>query len=115
MDKLAVERNLQAYGVFAASEQLLMELVKAGANRQVMHDIIREHSMLAWVAVTAGRPNPLATSLSQDDRVTSYLPAEQVRAVLQTSNYVGDAPERARQLADRVRQLAKVLRASGAA
>jgi len=115
IDKLAVERNLQAYGVFAASEQLLMELVKAGANRQVMHDIIREHSMLAWVAVTAGRPNPLASSLSQDDRVTSYLPAERVRALLQTSGYVGDAPERARELAKRIRQLAKVLRAPGSA
>ena len=43
-------RTMQAYGPFAATERLLMALVKAGADRQVMHERIREHSLAAWAA-----------------------------------------------------------------
>ncbi|MDQ4076856.1 MAG: adenylosuccinate lyase [Chloroflexota bacterium] len=94
-----VRRNLETYGPFAATERLLMEAVKAGANRQEFHEVIRQHSLAAWEAITAGEPNPLADQLTSDPRVTEYVPAQQGRALLDASEYIGDAAERARILA----------------
>jgi adenylosuccinate lyase len=103
VDEEAVARTLAAYGTFAASERLLMELVKAGADRQAMHEVIRSHSMAAWAAVTSGQPNPLPDHLSADPQVTAYLSPDRVRSLLHAADYVGDAPERARQMAQRLR------------
>jgi adenylosuccinate lyase len=104
LDGAAIARNLDAYGTFAATERLLMELVKAGADRQAMHEAIREHSMRAWEALREGRSNPLADLLAADERVTAHLPAERVHTLLDLSGYVGDAPRRARALAEEVRR-----------
>jgi adenylosuccinate lyase len=95
----AINHTLQAYGTFAASERLLMEIVKAGASRQAMHEIIRTHSMAAWTAVRIGQPNPLSELLSADEYITAYLAPDRVRSLLDATGYVGDAPQRAREMA----------------
>jgi adenylosuccinate lyase len=103
---VAVTGKMEIYGTFAATERLLMELVKAGADRQAMHETIRQHSMAAWDIIqrdTSGA-NPLADRLSSDPAVLGYMPAERVRALLDATHYVGDAPERARQMATEIRQ-----------
>jgi len=99
----AVARNLAAYGTFAATERLLMELARAGADRQAMHEVIRGHTMAAWDGVQQGDPNPLADRLAADPEVLRYLPAGRVRELLDAAGYVGDAPERARQVAAAIR------------
>ncbi|HIQ05971.1 MAG TPA: adenylosuccinate lyase [Anaerolineae bacterium] len=98
----AISRNLAAYGVFAATERLLMEAVKAGGDRQELHEVIREHSQQAWAAVAQGNPNPLADLLCSDERITRLVPAKQAQALLDASDYVGDAPQRARALAKQI-------------
>jgi adenylosuccinate lyase len=103
IDQEAVARTLDAYGTFAASERLLMELVKAGADRQAMHEVIRSHSMAAWAALTGGQPNPLPDRLCADPQVTAYLSPDRVRSLLHAADYVGDAPQRARQMAHKLR------------
>jgi adenylosuccinate lyase len=99
----AVAHNLAVYGTFAATERLLMELVRAGADRQAMHELIREHSLAAWDTLQHGEPNPLAGSLAADENVLAFLPAGRVQALLDAEGYVGDAPERARQMAAEIR------------
>ncbi len=89
-----IERNLSTYGVFAATETLLMELVKAGADRQEMHERIRQHTMPAWEAIQRGEENPLIERLSSDDALLAFLPAERVRELLEAVSFVGDAPAR---------------------
>jgi adenylosuccinate lyase len=106
VDEEAVARTLETYGTFAASERLLMELVKAGADRQVMHEVIRAHSMAAWETVRGGGPNPLSDRLSADPQVRSYLAPERVRALLDAADYVGDAPQRAREMAEQINKSA---------
>jgi adenylosuccinate lyase len=102
-------RNLATYGTFAATERVLMTSVKLGADRQVMHEIIREHSLAAWADIAAGQPNSLPTRLAHDDRITRYLPPDQVAALLDAGQYVGDAPERARQIVARIRTTLELL------
>jgi adenylosuccinate lyase len=89
-----VTRNLARYGTFAATERLLMELVKAGADRQAMHEAIREHAMVAWHAIQQGLPNPLADSLSIDEQILAFLPPRRVRELLNAEGYTGDAADR---------------------
>jgi adenylosuccinate lyase len=100
----AVAHNLAVYGTFAATERLLMELVKAGADRQAMHEAIRQHSLAAWDALQRGEPNPLIDRLASDPRLLAYLPTGRVHSLLDARGYVGDAPQRARELAAAIHQ-----------
>ncbi len=104
IDETATARTLARYGAFAATERLLMELVKAGASRQDMHHVLRDHSMEAWAAIQEDAPNPLIDNLSADERITAYIPGERVRALLDAAGYVGDAPQRALALAADIRR-----------
>jgi adenylosuccinate lyase len=96
-----IARNMAIYGPFAATERLLMATVKAGADRQHLHEVIREHSMKAWSAINAGMPNSLISSLCADPEITRFISSEQARALLSASEYVGDAPQRARSIAQK--------------
>lgn len=98
IDKSAIERNLSRYGVFSALERLLMALGKGGADRQAMHEILREHALRAWDLMTANQPNPLVENLKQDERILRHLNADQIEAVMNATAYVGDAPSRAREI-----------------
>jgi adenylosuccinate lyase len=102
IDQDATRRTLERYGTFAATERLLMELVKAGADRQKMHALLRDHSLAAWKAIAGGAANPLIDDLSADPALTAFLPAGRVRSLLNAADYVGDAPERARALASEI-------------
>jgi adenylosuccinate lyase len=82
-----------------------MELVKAGASRQEMHEVIRRHSLAAWDAIARGQANPLGELLEKDPEVLAHMPAERVRSLLFAGNYVGDAPHRARLLAQSIREV----------
>ena len=108
INEAAIARNLATYGVFAASERLLMEAVKAGGDRQALHEILREHSLAAWVAIQRGEPNPLAASLAADAQVGALMTPELAKTLLDAAHYVGDAPARARALAAKIRQQAEV-------
>jgi adenylosuccinate lyase len=101
----AVARNLAAYAPFAATERLLMTAVKVGADRQALHEVIREHSLRAWAEVAAGRPNPLVNSLCADEHITRHLDPQIARSLLDAHQYVGDAPERARLIAAKIQAL----------
>ena len=100
-----IARNLATYGTFAATERVLMELVRAGADRQAMHEVIRLHAMAAWETIRAGEPNPLVDRLAADPELLRHLPAQRIRELMDAGAYVGDAPERARKIAAMVRTL----------
>ena len=96
-------RNLRDYGIFAATERVLMAAVRAGGDRQSLHEVIREHSLTAWAALQAGQPNPMATLLAADARITDFVPAATVPALLDATEHVGDATERALAIVEQIR------------
>ena len=104
IDAVGIQRNLDVYGVFAATERVLMEGVRNGGDRQALHEIIRENSLQAWEAVRTGAANPLADLLAADERITRLIPADTLRDLLDATGHIGDAPERARQLVMMVRE-----------
>ena len=104
----AIQRNMSIYAPFAATEKVLMALCKAGADRQDMHERIRQHAMNAWAKVQLGErdipiSNPLIELIAHDETMLSYLPENKLRALMDASDHVGDAPERARELARIIR------------
>jgi adenylosuccinate lyase len=105
IDEHAVARNLTRYGTFAATERLLMEAVKSGADRQVLHEVLREASLAAWTAVGLGAENPLIDTLCQSPEITRWIPAIRVRELMNAADYVGDTPVRALQIATSIREM----------
>jgi adenylosuccinate lyase len=101
----AIKKNMKNYGIFAASEKLLMQLGKHGANRQDMHEVIREHSLAAWAEVQEGGTNNLAETLTSDERVLKYLTKEEALALLDANEYVGDAPLRCQMIIDEAKEI----------
>jgi adenylosuccinate lyase len=95
IDEQAIARNLAKYGTFAATERVLMEAVKRGADRQEMHEVLREASMKAWATIADGSANPLVELLCAESAITQFLDQETVRELMNAADYVGDAPGRA--------------------
>lgn len=90
----ATERLMADYGIFASTERLLMELGRKGADRQEMHEVIREESLAAWQMVQEGRGNPLKENLKSDKRILGYLSADEIEKLLDAHDYTGDAAKR---------------------
>jgi len=81
----------------------MMAYSKAGGDRQAAHERLRRHAMTAWDAIQAGQPNPLKSLILDDPEFLRSLDAEQLDALMDTSRYVGDAPQRARKMAATLR------------
>jgi adenylosuccinate lyase len=104
IDENSLKRTLRTYGVFAATERLLMEAGRRGGNRQELHEVIRQHSLSAWEALRQDQPNPLIGLLQEDRHFTDLIPAEDIPDLLTAEAHIGDAPERARRLAGMIRE-----------
>lgn len=100
----ACAANLAKYGPFAATERVLMALVRAGADRQHMHAKLREHSLKAWEVIAQGKPNPLALTLAADPDLLRYLQPARLAELMKAEDYVGTAAERAAALAEAIRE-----------
>jgi adenylosuccinate lyase len=86
-----VRRNLDEELPFLASEALMMEAVRAGADRQDVHEALRLHSRTASEAIHRGEPNPLKELLAADERFGAV--RERVDVLLDGSRHVGRAPQ----------------------
>jgi adenylosuccinate lyase len=86
-----VRANLDAELPFLASEHLLMEAVRAGGDRQDLHERIRVHSHAAAREVKDGRTNDLRLRLAADPAFAAV--AGRLDELLDGRRYVGRAPE----------------------
>ena len=101
----ATKRLLDNYGIFASTEKLLMELGKRGANRQSMHEVIRQESLKAWALVQEGASNPLKEALCGNSEILAYMSTSEVESALNAENYIGDAVERTNLVLARVKKV----------
>ena len=75
---------------FMATENILMDAVKRGGDRQELHDRIRKLSMQAGHQVKAeGKPNDLIDRIAADP--TFQLSREELDAILVPENFIGRA------------------------
>ena len=66
VNEAIVNRTLREYLPFLATEDLMMEAVKRGGDRQQLHEIIRRHSMAATKRMKEGLPCDLLDRLAGD-------------------------------------------------
>lgn len=77
---------------FMATENIMMDAVKRGGDRQELHERIREHSMAAGAMVKQeGKENDLVDRIAGDPAFG--LTKEEIEAILEPKNFVGRAPE----------------------
>ena len=86
-----VARAVADYLPFLATENLLMEGVRRGGDRQALHEIIRRHSMAATERMKAGEPCDLLERLADDPAFP--LDGAQIRALLDPAAFTGRAAE----------------------
>jgi adenylosuccinate lyase len=79
-----------------ASEAILMEAVRRGGDRQVLHERLRVHSRTAASAVlNQGRENPFLELVADDPEVP--LSIDELSALLDPERFVGRAPQQVRE------------------
>jgi adenylosuccinate lyase len=105
INRQAIRRNLEMYAPFAATERVLMAAARRGADRQELHERLRQHAMAAWQEVQEGRPNPLFGRLAEDEWIARYVPAGELAGLAAVDGYTGFAAERARVMAKNLRDL----------
>ena len=98
-----VERTVKEYLPFIATENLLMEAVKRGGNRQDLHEIIRTCSMEATAKMKNGEECDLLERLAKNEEFG--LSKDEMDAILDPKLYIGRCPEQVTQLLDKVRPL----------
>ena len=87
-----IEKNLRAELPFMATENILMAAVKAGGDRQELHEVIRVHSHAAAAEVKQhGRENDLMQRLQGDPAFAKV--AKDMPKMLDPKLYVGRSPE----------------------
>ena len=86
-----IEKRLRSELPFMATENIMMDAVKKGGNRQEIHERIRELSMEAGANVKVnGLDNNLLELIAEDEKFN--LSDEELKATLDPSLYVGRAP-----------------------
>lgn len=93
-----ITARIQAELPFIASEDILMAAVRAGGDRQALHERIRRHALAAGQRVKQeGRPNDLIERLRSDAAFAKV----RLDAVLAPDRYVGLAPRQVREFLKR--------------
>ncbi len=77
---------------FMATENIMMDAVKKGGDRQELHELIREHSMEAAKQVKQfGLKNDLVDRIAADPKFN--LSREEIDKILKPGNFIGRAPQ----------------------
>jgi adenylosuccinate lyase len=90
-----IERNVARDLPFIATENILMAAVKAGGDRQGLHEAIRRHSMAAAEEVKRGRGNDLLDRLERDGAFAAV--KGRIRSMAKPEHFVGRAPEQVKE------------------
>ena len=100
-----IESHLLRELPFMAKENIMMDAVKAGGDRQELHEKIRIHSMEAGrVVKEEGRDNDLLDRIAADPAFG--MTRDQLNAIMKPENFVGRAPEQTEEfLRDYVRPI----------
>ncbi|MDY3747243.1 MAG: adenylosuccinate lyase [Lachnospiraceae bacterium] len=87
-----IEQHLMNELPFMATENIMMDAVKAGGDRQELHEKIRVHSMEAGRMVKVeGKANDLLERIAADPAFGMTM--EQLEAIMKPENFVGRAPQ----------------------
>jgi len=111
VNEKVIARTLREYLPFIATENLLMEAVKRGGDRQALHEIIRRCSMEATARMKEGESCDLLQRLAAEG--SFGLSLEEMETLLDPQRYIGRCPEQVEAFLTGVRPLLKDVQAAG--
>ena len=98
-----IEQRLMSELPFMATENIMMDAVKRGGDRQELHERIRTHSMEAGRMVKVeGKPNDLLERIASDPAFGTTM--EELQSIMNPRNFVGRAPEQVTEFLNEVIQ-----------
>ncbi len=95
INEQVIAKNLASFWMFSASELIIVESVKKGADRQKMHEELREISMRVWEDMHQGSSNPMEDLVESNTLIRKYLTSEEILKLLDAKNHIGNAKEKA--------------------
>ena len=98
-----VEKTVNEYLPFIATENLMMEAVKRGGNRQEIHEIIRKCSMEATTKMKNGGKCDLLVRLAAEE--TFGLNEAEMKEILKAEKYIGRCSEQVEEFVAKVKPL----------
>ena len=96
VNETVVDRAVREYLPFLATENIMMEAVKRGGNRQELHERIRQHSMAATARMKEGEPCDLLERLAGDPAFG--MTRAELDAVMDPRIYTGRCAEQVERL-----------------
>ena len=94
---------VKAYLPFMATENILMEAVKKGGDRQELHEVIRKCSMDATAKMKQGEPFDLLKQLAAQEKLG--LSAAEIDRIMEPALYIGRCPQQVDSFLEQVRPL----------
>ena len=98
-----IERTVREYLPFIATENLMMEAVKRGGDRQQLHEIIRKCSMEATARMKQGENCDLLERLAAENEFGLSL--SEMEALLEPSLYIGRCAEQVERYVNKIKPL----------
>ncbi len=87
-----IKKRIYSELPFMATENIMMQAVKKGGDRQELHEKIREYSMQAGANVKQlGLENNLIDLIADDE--SFMLDIEELKSIMKPESYIGRAPE----------------------
>ena len=103
VNEKVIARSVQEVLPFIATENLLMEAVKRGGDRQKLHEIIRRCSMEATAKMKEGETCSLPELLAQHPEFN--MTAQELNGLLDPADYIGRCPQQVDAFLARIRPL----------
>lgn len=103
-----VAKTVREYLPFIATENLLMEAVKRGGDRQELHEVIRRCSMEATAKMKEGESCDLLERLAAEPAF--QLNGQDLEELLKPEDYIGRCPEQVDAFVEKVTPLFKGLK-----
>ncbi|MBI2315303.1 adenylosuccinate lyase [Candidatus Daviesbacteria bacterium] len=100
-----IKKNLETYWPFSASEGVIIKAVKNGADRQKMHEELRQISMKVWEAIQEGKTNPMEDLLEENPFIGRYLKPVEITQDLDAQSHIGNSAKKALALAKKIAEL----------
>lgn len=103
VNEKVIEKSVREYLPFIATENLLMEAVKHGADRQKVHEIIRRCSMETTAEMKNGKECNLIERLASEAEFG--LSAAEISKILEPDIYIGRCPEQVTLFIEKIQPL----------
>ena len=94
-----ITKNMDTYWPFSATESIILEAVKKGADRQKMHEVLRE------ISLKAEEGNSMQDLLESNPEIAKFLKPAEIDQLLDAKNHVGNAPKKALELVGRIKKI----------